>query len=255
MQNSQKDIQVYPAGEQGIQLVFAEQPSLRVSLRIQEWVKLLEDLKQQKQLPIIEMVPAYTSLTIYYDCLKLSFSELVEKIMALEEPHLNKTVETKLITIPVCYDISLGIDLERLAQLHHLSVEEIIRLHTEPVYNIYMLGFSPGFPYLGGLNPRLATPRLDQPRTLVKAGSVGIAGSQTGVYTVDSPGGWNIIGRTPLSLYHPEEAQPFLLRAGQCIRFKEIPLALYHECMREGTTISLKDEQYILNLSNEKEAY
>lgn len=126
--------------------------------------------------------------------------------------------------IPVCYHPSLAPDLEAVALLHNLSIEELIHIHTATTYRVYMNGFLPGFAYLGILDEKIATPRLSNPRTHVPAGSVGIAGQQTGVYPVASPGGWNIIGRTPLALLLPEQEPPCLLVPGNFVQFKAIDL-------------------------------
>jgi inhibitor of KinA len=122
----------------------------------------------------------------------------------------------------VCYGGVFGPDLEAVAQRHGLAPEELIRLHSEAVYSVYMLGFAPGFAYLGGLPPALATPRRDEPRTAVPAGSVGIGGSQTGIYPLVSPGGWNLIGRTPLRLFDARRTSPTLLAVGDRVRFQVI---------------------------------
>jgi len=128
----------------------------------------------------------------------------------------------KTVHIPVCYGGRFGPDIEFVAQTNHLSVEEVIRLHCEPEYLIYMVGFTPGFPFLGGLPPALHTPRLKTPRSLVPAGSVGIANAQTGIYPLASPGGWQLIGRTPKKLFAPQRPNPFLYQAGDRIKFEPI---------------------------------
>ena len=139
-----------------------------------------------------------------------------------------------MVTIPVCYGGDYGPDLAFVAQHAGLSEREVIRRHTAPKYRIYMLGFLPGFPYLGGLDPALFTPRLQNPRTAIPAGSVGIGGQQTGIYPVASPGGWQLIGRTPLKLFDPD--RPLRYAAGDRIRFAAItPQQFETLAQKEGT--------------------
>jgi inhibitor of KinA len=133
--------------------------------------------------------------------------------------------EGRLVILPVLYGGEQGPDLDFVARHHQLSVEEVIALHSGPEYLVYMIGFAPGFPYLGGLPERLATPRLEKPRLSVPKGSVGIGGAQTGVYSVDSPGGWRLIGRTPVPLYDPRKDPPALLQAGDRVRFRPVTAA------------------------------
>jgi KipI family sensor histidine kinase inhibitor len=138
------------------------------------------------------------------------------------------------IEIPVCYGGDFGPDIEFVAQTHDLTVEEVIRIHSEPEYPIYMIGFTPGFPFLGGLPEKLHTPRLETPRTVVPAGSVGIANAQTGIYPIDSPGGWQLIGKTPLKLFDLQRSNPILLKAGDALKFKPITIYEYHRLKGEG---------------------
>jgi len=180
-------------------------------------------LGQQTPQGVVEIIPTYRSLLILYDPFLTDPPQLEEALLRLEERlseieiPLPKTVE-----IPVCYGGEFGPDLEFVAQSHGLSPEEVIRLHSEPVYQVYMIGFTPGFPFLGGLPKILHTPRRETPRTRVPAGSVGIANDQTGIYPIESPGGWQLIGRTPLKIFDPKRSNPFLLKAGDLLKFKPI---------------------------------
>jgi len=202
-----------------------------VDERVNERVHLLAAALQRELADVVEeVVPTYRSVTLYFDPLKVSRAELVEGATRVAraapaapagEREASGT-PFRVVHIPVCYGGELGPDLGFVAEHHRLSPEEVVRLHGEPLYRVYMLGFTPGFPYLGGLSPRLATPRLDQPRARVAAGSVGIAGPQTGIYPVESPGGWRVIGRTPLRLFDPAAREPFLLRAGDRLRFRAV---------------------------------
>lgn len=124
--------------------------------------------------------------------------------------------------VPVCYGGEFGPDLEEVAAHHVLDIEEVIQLHCIPLYQVYMIGFTPGFAYLGGLDERLHTPRKNEPRKKVLAGSIGIADQQTGIYPIDSPGGWQLIGRTPLRVFDPDRETPFLIQAGDFVRFRPI---------------------------------
>lgn len=145
------------------------------------------------------------------------------------QPQQHISANKNIIEIPVCYDDEYGLDLNEMAQYHQTTKEEIIRIHTGNLYHVFMMGFSPGFPYMGILPDSIATPRKNQPRLKVPAGSVGIAGNQTGIYPSESPGGWNIIGRTPLKLFDKEKSQPFLLNTGDTIKFIPISKKQFEE--------------------------
>jgi inhibitor of KinA len=189
---------------------------------------------------IVDLVAGYTSVTVHYDPVAIDASngdapwatlarqvaEAVSDLDAVDLPAA-RTVE-----IPVCYDGALAPDLERVADHAGLSPASVIALHCAATYTVQMIGFTPGFPYLAGLDPRLATPRLSEPRTRVVAGSVGIGGEQTGIYSLATPGGWNIIGSTPLSLFDPAREPPSLLRVGDCVHFTRIDRARYDAMVR-----------------------
>ena len=172
---------------------------------------------------IRELVPTYCTVMVHYDPAVWGFEELSEKLTALAESLETAAAgDSVLVEIPVLYGGEAGPDLEFVASHNGLTPEEVIRRHAEPDYLVYMLGFTPGFPYLGGMDESIAAPRLKTPRVRIPAGSVGIAGSQTGVYPIDSPGGWQLIGRTPLRLFDMEGENKFLLKAGQRVRFVPI---------------------------------
>jgi inhibitor of KinA len=188
---------------------------------------------------MLEYVPAFTSLAVYYDPLAVSIHELATQLAdavtassAASEPPSN-TVE-----IPVCYGGEFGPDLNHVATHNSLLPEEVVAIHSDPEYLVHMLGFAPGFPYLGGMSPRIATPRRDSPRLTVPAGSVGIAGDQTGVYPLETPGGWQLIGRTPLALFRPADDPPALVRAGDIVRFRPITTDEFHTLAAEGRCAS-----------------
>ncbi len=166
---------------------------------------------------IIETVPGYASLTIHYDSLTLTHAQVCEWL----ESRLSLAAETasrpvKTVEIPVIYN---GPDLDFVAAHCRLTIDEVIRLHTSTPYIVYMMGFTPGFPYLGILPQVLRVPRLETPRPKVPAGSVALAGVQTGIYPVDSPGGWRLVGRTALTLFDPQREPPFLFAPGDEVRF------------------------------------
>lgn len=167
---------------------------------------------------VVDIVPGLSSITIFYEYPTTDYMNLKEKVVGILEtmPVSEREVSKRTVLLPTLYD---GPDLAKLAGKHQTAVEEIIEKHNSATYEVEMLGFLPGFPYLNGLPPSLETPRLATPRSKVPAGSVGIGGNQTGVYPVDSPGGWNLIGRTPIPLFLPDEEDSFLLQAGDKVQF------------------------------------
>ncbi len=169
-----------------------------------------------------ECVPTYRSLLIYFDASKISYDNLVFSVKDLESglSDFSPPISRQVIEVPVTYGGSSGPDLNYVAKLHDLSTEEVITLHTEREYNVYMIGFVAGFPYLGEVADSIATPRLKTPRLKAPAGSVGIAEKQTGIYPCEAPGGWQIIGRTHIKLFDPEKHPPSLIRPGDSVRFK-----------------------------------
>jgi KipI family sensor histidine kinase inhibitor len=171
---------------------------------------------------VLEMVPTYRSLLIYYDPLQVSLPELQNDISGLAIGDGETSDEYRIVEIPTLYGGEYGLDLAFVARNADMTESEVIAMHSGTDYLVYTMGFSPGFPYLGGLNPRLNTPRLQSPRTLIPAGSVGIAETQTGVYPVASPGGWRLIGRSPLRLFDPFASPPTVINAGDRVRF--VPL-------------------------------
>lgn len=181
---------------------------------------------------LLDATPAYSTLLLSFDIETLDR----ESVRAWIEgsPSSGSDVEPtrrpqRVVEVPVCYDPTLAPDLESLAADRGLSVADVAAIHAAAAYSVQFIGFSPGFPYLRGLPPILATPRLDRPRTRVPAGSIGIADEQCGIYPRERPGGWRIIGRTPLSLFDPMRDDPALLRPGDQVRFRQIALARFFE--------------------------
>jgi len=184
---------------------------------------------------LLEVIPTYRSIILIYDPGVTSPHHLEAVLLSLEERLTEIDIPLpKTVQIPVCYGGELGPDIGFVARHNNLTAADVIRIHSAPHYQIYMVGFTPGFPYLGGLPEALHTPRLETPRTLVPAGSVGIANAQTGVYSIDSPGGWRLIGRTPLRLFDPKRANPFLFKAGDLLKFEPISMDEYHDIDKAG---------------------
>jgi KipI family sensor histidine kinase inhibitor len=170
-----------------------------------------------------ELVPSYRSLLVVYDPLNISLGDLKRRIRdTYQNLDQSELPEPRTIDIPIVYGGEQGPDLESVAQYHHITPQAVIDYHTRPTYRVYMIGFTPGYPYLGEVPHAIATPRRKTPRILVPKGSVGIAKQQTGIYSVDSPGGWQIIGWTPVNLFDPQAQPPSLLMMGDRVRFQAI---------------------------------
>lgn len=179
--------------------------------------------------------PAYDSLLLTFDPLVVGPGPTAELVRCLVQRKDATTLpERRTVEIPVCYEGEMAPDLGDVASHNGLSVEEVVRIHARSEYLVYFLGFSPGFPYLGDLPRELSTPRLKTPRLRVPAGSVAIGGSQTGIYPVDSPGGWRLIGRTPLPLFTPEKDPPTLLEMGDRVHFVPITMKEYDALRKAG---------------------
>jgi inhibitor of KinA len=219
-------------GDRGVIVEYGDAIFPEINLKVRAMAMAIAE---EKPAGIVEVIPTYRSLLIVYDPLATDL-KTVEDNLQLMESRLDQLEipPPKTVEIPVSYGGDLGPDIEFVAQTHNLTVEDVIRIHTGALYQIYMIGFTPGFPFLGGLPEELHTPRLETPRPLVPAGSVGIANNQTGVYPIDSPGGWRLIGRTPLSLFNPSKDNPFLYRAGDMIKFVQISKEEYHRILAEG---------------------
>lgn len=193
--------------------------------------------KQDMPPGVIEIIPAYRSIMIIYNPSVTKPQKLQDAFISLEKRLTDIDIPPpKTIEIPVCYGGKLGPDIQVVAESNNISVTDVIRLHSQPEYIIYMIGFAPGFPFLGGLPEILHTPRLKTPRTSVPQGSVGIANKQTGIYPAESPGGWQLIGRTPLKLFDPARSNPILYQAGDRIRFISISEDEYNHLLKRETT-------------------
>jgi len=205
-----------PAGDAALVVEFGSEISPEINARVSA---LADNLARRPLRGVTECVPTFRSLLVNYDPCKLRYDALVRKLQHRMEGLSAVRKQAKTFVIPVCYN---GEDLDFVAAHAKTSKEEVIALHSAPEYLIYMLGFLPGFAYLGGLDPAIHTPRLQNPRTKIPAGAVGIGGEQTGIYPLDSPGGWQLIGSTPVRPYDPNRAQPILYAAGDFIRFAPV---------------------------------
>ena len=207
-------------GDRSLLVELGEKISPDVNRRVQEFMLRL----QQAQLPgVRELAPGYRSLLVVFDPLTIAPAELKERITDVAAQRGSAGLpQAKLLTVPVFYGGDYGPDLEGVAGHLGISTDEVIRLHTETIYRVYMIGFTPGYPYMGELPAALAVPRRSTPRTRVPKGSVGIAQRQTGIYPVESPGGWQIIGWTPIELFDPARQLPSLLEMGDRVKFEAV---------------------------------
>lgn len=220
-----------PAGDRGLLVELGPGIDPEVNNRVRTLARALE---KNKPLGIREIIPTYRSVLINYDPLETSLENLQKTIETGQwDTGRQQVFSETIVKIPVCYDEDLGPDTDNVMASSGLSREAVIEIHTRTAYLIYMVGFTPGFPFLGGLDPRLATPRLKTPRMSVPKGSVGIANNQTGIYPITSPGGWQIIGQTPLNLFAPEKENPFRYRAGDKIQFFSISRPEFDRIQKE----------------------
>ena len=224
-----KPVRIEPLGDRALLVVFGERIVLDLNLRVHACVDVL---RAAKLAGVDDIAPAFASLCVRYNPLawtqanddRSAFTRLADRIVTLLLPLETDavTVPSEAIEIPVCYEADFAPDLDAVAAQAKLSAGEVIARHCDGDYRVAMLGFAPGFPYLLGLDPRLHTPRRNEPRLRVPAGAVAIGGAQTGIYPRESPGGWNIIGRTPLALFDVARTPPSLLAPAQRVRFRAI---------------------------------
>ena len=217
----------YIMGDRGLLLEFGDEISHEVNNRVR---RMALAIRSEAIEGIIETVPTYRSLLVIYNPLTLPLDQLKKRLQKIEEG-LQETPfpEPKLTRIPAVYGGAYGPDLEFVAGYHQISREEVVRLHCSKPYFIYMIGFMPGYPYMGELPEALIMPRLKTPRLYVSKGSVAIAQKQTGIYSMESPGGWQIIGRTPVELFDPDREPPALLQMGGLVQFYSITEKEFHD--------------------------
>ncbi|MGG4096450.1 5-oxoprolinase subunit PxpB [Paenibacillus lautus] len=236
-----KSYSFFPLGDSAVLVQFEDIVSEKVHRQVTAMTRRME----QNPFPgWIECIPSYTSVAVYYDYDKIGKPERFDTVFSYVCSMLEQRMETcacektitkyEVVDIPVCYGGDYGPDLDEVAQQNHLSPRDVIRIHSGQDYLIYAIGFAPGFPYVGGIPEQIATPRKQTPRLQIPAGSVGIAGTQTGIYPIETPGGWQIIGRTPLVLFRPEAEPPTLLKSGQYIRFRPIQVEEFERLREVG---------------------
>ena len=221
------NVKFFSAGDHAMVVEFGS----IIAENINQKVHALAGWIEEKQIEgVVELLPTFRSLMIYYDCHVVSFERLKRKVSEFDDTKVSAGAEKKKITkVPCCYGARFGSDLHDMEKILGIDKDEIIRIHSSVCYKIYMLGFLPGFVYLGGLDKRIEVPRLSSPRVKINPGSVGIGGNQTGVYPVASPGGWRLIGGTPLDFYDPDREKPILCNAGEYIRFVPIHIDEYYD--------------------------
>lgn len=230
------EYRLHPLGDNAVIIELGEDINIETQQKVKMITSILDNNPPEW---MIEYIPAFTTVTVFYDPVKTSnllnykilpydyvcgqLQQLLAKLKA------DKKIKPRVVEIPVCYGGEFGPDLEYVAAFNGLTTEEVIDIHSSSDYLVYMIGFAPGFPYIGGMSEKIATPRRETPRLKIPSGSVGIAGKQTGVYPIETPGGWQLIGRTPLKLFRPNKELPSLLMAGDKIQFVPISYNEYKE--------------------------
>jgi inhibitor of KinA len=222
-------MKIFPLGENALTIDFGNEISLELNNKV---LRLERFLAENNFAGFNEIVPAYSSLTIFYDVFTVRKNfpdaatafEAVEVFLknALQNLSEIEFTEPRLIEIPVCFDAESALDLDSIAAENNLTREKVVEIFLEKTYRVFMLGFLPGFAYMGETDERIAAPRKSAPRLKVPRGSVGIAGRQTGIYPFESPGGWQIIGKTTIELFTPDAENPTVLQAGDLVKFYEV---------------------------------
>jgi len=232
--NESNQLHIKPLGDSALVVQIANEVNETVHKKVMQFMQVIE---QQPFEGFLEAVPTYTNVTVCYNPLKVSsvygksqtafehVRTFLQKYLQTSQSSIKE--KSRMVEIPVLYGGDYGPDLDLVAHRNQLSTEEVIRIHSERDYLVYMIGFAPGFPYVGGMDERIEAPRKENPRQSIPAGSVGIAGKQTGIYPFESPGGWQIIGRTPAQLFLPESNPPTLIQPGDRLRFVPIDEAEY----------------------------
>lgn len=232
------DKKIFPLSEKAILVEFGSSIDPEILQRV---LALRQAIEANPFEGLIETVPTYAALAIYFDPLKVMHSSLAGRnnwervsgfLQTVQMQNKSDANPARQVLIPVCYEQEFGLDLIDLAKQLGLSIDEIIRLHLETEYTVYMVGFTPGFAYMGSVDQKIESPRKQSPRKQVPAGSVGIAGRQTGIYPFATPGGWQIIGRTPYRLFSPKENPPALLHTGDQVKFDRISAKEFNRLMK-----------------------
>lgn len=220
-----RDIQIVSAGDSALVVELEERIDRAVNARA---IAIADAVRSAQLRGVRDVVPTYRSVAIHFDPLRLDYDALIARVeRAAEEASRAAVVDSAPVRIPVCYGGDLGPDLPAVAAFASASEDDVVRRHVAPTYRVFMLGFVAGFAYLGSVDERIAIARRATPRVRVPVGSVGIAGGQTGIYPAETPGGWQLIGRTPLKPFDPDRSDPFLLKAGDAVEFYAIDRAEY----------------------------
>ena len=214
------------AGDRAVTVELADEISPEINRKIRALSVALDRLHLRG---VVDLVPTYRSLLVYYDPLQVELADVQDRILDLSSVDEATLPHPRMLHIPTRYGGEHGPDLEFVSRHTGLTPDEVTSIHAGADYLVYMMGFNTGFPYLGGMSPRIAVPRLETPRTIVPAGSVGIAQQQTGIYPVESPGGWRLIGRSPLRLFDPRRDPPVAIEAGDYVRFEPIDEDRFNE--------------------------
>lgn len=222
-------------GDSAVTVQFKNEISREVNSCV---TSLCTEIEQNKIRGVTEYIPTFCSVSVLYDCTLISAQKLKNKLEKIvKNIKITTSRKAKLYEIPVCYDDKFALDIKNVCNHCGLTKDEVIALHSGKDYLIYMLGFLPGFAYLGGMDSKLVTPRLDSPRAEIFEGAVGIGGEQTGIYPAPSPGGWQLIGKTPVKVYDKNRENPILYSSGDCIRFVPIDIEEYdriEKCVKAG---------------------
>lgn len=226
-------MEITPLGDSALLIRVAENFDESPERALEEVLTAERSLLAAKIPGVVELAPAYTTVAVYYDPVRVIASGApIENVFGWLEERIREAMSKKIargdsppaavVQIPVCYDRDFAFDLEEVALRAGVDPDEVVDLHCRAEYRVHCIGFTGGFPFLAGLPQKIATPRRETPRKEIPAGSVGIGGKQTGIYPIKSPGGWNIIGRTPLRLFDAQKNPPVVLRVGDCVRFRSI---------------------------------
>ena len=235
---------MYPCGDHALTIQWGNRIDISVNKVV---IALFTLLKEANIKGVKDIIPAYNSLTIVYDTATLKKQVKTVTVYEWISRQVGKLIDSsvidterkaRLVRIPVCYDLSLAPDLVSLAAEHGMDTDEVVKLHTGKTYRVFMIGFLPGFAYLGSVDERIITPRKANPRTMVPAGSVGIAGEQTGIYPFDSPGGWQLIGQTPVKMFSAAADEPCLLQPGDAVQFYPVTLTEFEKSKIDVATHS-----------------
>lgn len=218
-------VRIVPAGDSALVVEFEERIDPAVNARA---IALADVIQASGIAGIRDVVPTFRSVAVYFDPLRVDYDTLLALLeRSVEAAPAVTAAPPAVVRVPVCYGGELGPDLAEVAAFARASEDEVVRLHAATTYRVFMLGFVAGFAYLGTVDPRIAMPRQSTPRVRVPLGSVGIAGVQTGVYPAETPGGWRLIGRTPVKPFDPHRSAPFLMKAGDSVQFYAISRAEY----------------------------